>query len=79
MAGGGELFRPFPHGVLVDECPSGLCPERLERVKGLNPLSGSNTLPCASVTASFATLQEVSIRICDLLCELPFRIPAAAI
>ena len=50
-------------------------PERLERVKGLNFLSGSNTLPCASVPASFATLQEVSIRICDL----PFRIPVAAI
>ena len=75
MAGGGEPFRPFPHGVLLDECSAGLCPERLERVKGLNFLSGSNTLPCASVPASFATLQEVSIRICDL----PFCIPAAAI
>ena len=52
---------------------------RLERVKGLNPLSGSNTLPCASVTASFATSQEVSIRICDLLCDLLLRIPTAVI
>ena len=54
-------------------------PERLERVKGLNPLSGSNTLPYSSVTASFATSQEVSIRICDLLCDLPLSIPVAAI
>ena len=30
MAGGGEPFRLFPHGVLLDECSAGLCPERLE-------------------------------------------------
>ena len=27
MAGSGK---PFLHGVLLDECPAGLCPERLE-------------------------------------------------
>ena len=51
---------------------------RLERVKGLDLLSGSNTRLCASISASFATSQEVSIRICDLLCDLLLRIPAAA-
>ena len=54
-------------------------PERLKQVKCLATLSGSNTLPRASVTASFTTSQEASIRICDLLCDLPFRIPVAAI
>ena len=78
MAGGGEPFRPFPLGVLLNECSADLCPERLERVKGLGPLSGSNTRLCASISASFATSQEVSIRICDLLCDLLLRIPAAA-
>ena len=51
---------------------------KLERVKGLDLLSGSNTLPCASITASFATSQEVSLRIFDLLCDLLLFIPVAA-
>ena len=45
MVGGGEPFWPFPHGVLLDECSAGLCPERLGRVKGLNPLSGLTLYP----------------------------------
>jgi hypothetical protein len=47
--------------------------------EGIRTLSGSNTLPCASISASFATSQEVSIRICDLLYDLLLRIPAATI
>jgi len=42
MAGGGEPFRPFPHGVLLDECSAGLCPERLEPERGFNPFTRSS-------------------------------------
>ena len=52
---------------------------RLERVKGLDLLSSSNSRLFASISASFATSQAVSIRICDLLYDLPFRILVAAI